>query len=55
MINDIYFNPSNKYMVHPDGMQLNLHVVFYRSSFPTGNSPVDITFGKTINGLNRIL
>ena len=54
MINDIYFNPSNKYMVHPNGMQLNPHVVFYRASFPTGNSPVDTTFDKTINSLNRI-
>ena len=27
MINVIYFNPSNKYLEHPDGMQLNPHVV----------------------------
>jgi hypothetical protein len=27
MINVIYFNPSNKYLEHPDGMQLNPYIV----------------------------
>ena len=54
MTNDIFLNPSNDFLEHPDGMQLNPFIVFYRTGFPTGNIPMDAMLNKTTNGSNGI-